>query len=105
MLLLELTRDQNSKGLMDIIYPGDESILSMDGFVKKLNDNNFIFFDEQHYAYREPKKLSDHNTFGMIYSNFCTSRGRRLRIILSGSKQTSFETSLNGEYGKCLKYV
>lgn len=104
-LLLELARDQNSKELMDDIFSGDDSALSMDGFVEKLNENNFIvFLDEQGHAYTELENRSDHHTFGMIYPNFYISRGRRLRIVLTGSNQGSFETSLNGEYRPCLKY-
>ena len=35
VLLLELARNQNSKELMDKMFPSDESAVSMDGFVKK----------------------------------------------------------------------
>lgn len=105
-LLFQLARQQNSKELMDEIFSGDDSALSMDGLVGKLNDNDFIvFLDEQGHAYTELEKRSDHYTFGMIYPNFYITRGSRLRVVLTGSNQASFETSLNGEYQTCLKYV
>lgn len=46
-------RDQNSRTeLPNELFPDDDSALLMDGFVEKLNTNNFIvFLDEQGQAF------------------------------------------------------
>ena len=99
--LLKLAKDQNPD-----VLPEEEGNPTMRDFIRMLNDNFFvIFLDEQGHAYMELEGRGDHHTFGMLQPNFYINGGQRLRVVLTGSNQGSFETSLNGEYVKCLNYV
>ena len=99
--LVNVFNDQNDAHVV-IQQPFD-----IDDLVAELNNRNaVVVIDEQGAAYSTLMQPgAEVETFPFIRPNFWITSGRSVRILMTGSNQAVFESSLNGTYVRCIRYA